>query len=63
MKWLTPEDKEAIEADKRLRQKELAEAFKNNEPLPAVVSLKATAYPPRPIIKKDKKEIARIYGI
>jgi len=46
---------------RRKRNEEILEKFFKGESL-AKVPPQATWFPPRPIIKKDHKEMARLYG-
>ena len=55
-------DKQKIEQDRKRRNAELTRKVKAGERIDPLVSQDATHFPPRPVIKKDKREMARIYG-
>ena len=47
--------------DRKKRNKEILKKFFAGESL-CLIPASMTWFPPRPIIKKDKKEIERLYG-
>lgn len=53
-------DKKTSEGLRRQHNADLIRRMRNGEPLNAIDS-KASWYPPRPVIKKDQREIARLY--
>lgn len=46
---------------RKKRNDELLLRFKNGESM-ALIDATATWFPPRPIIKKDEKEVERLFG-
>jgi hypothetical protein len=51
----------SLEKRRQEKNKEIVDRMRAGESL-ATIDQKATWWPPRPIIKKDLKEIARLYG-
>lgn len=51
-----------LEDARRERNAAIVEKVKSGAPIAPAVSTQALFFPPRPIIKKDAKEMARLYG-
>lgn len=54
--------KRRIEQDRLQRAKDIAHAVRTGQYIQAPIDAQASFFPPRPTIKKDKREMARVYG-
>ncbi len=56
-----PDSKKNVRDLRRQHNVDLIRRMRNGEPLNSIDS-KASWYPPRPVIEKDRREMARLYG-
>lgn len=54
--------KDKAKQSRKKRNKEIGEALRKGKYIQAPFNKELSWFPPRPIIKKDKKEMERIYG-
>jgi hypothetical protein len=53
---------EQLRKERLARSQELANAVKAGTYIPAAFDSQASYFPARPLVKKDPKELARLYG-
>jgi len=51
-----------MEADRKARNQEIALAVKRGQYIPPPMDTHSSFFPARPVIQKDRKEMARVYG-
>lgn len=54
--------KDELEEARRRRNADLAEKIRRGDRIEPVIPQEAMFYPPRPLIKKDARDMARIFG-